>query len=233
MGTSLSLPKVKIISSVFAVYEELNMPIEWLINSFTTLFVIMDPIGLAPIFLVLTQGMSKQAKRAIAWRATLVSACILVIFTLIGGAFLETLGISLPAFRIAGGLLLFWTAFEMIFEKRVERKTGVAERTVSKSDIQNLAVFPLAIPLMAGPGTISATVLLASNQREWIGLGYLIGIILVILLLCYAIFILASQIDKFLGEMGRALLSRLLGVILAALAIQFVVDGILAIANTV
>ena len=138
------------------------MPIEWLINSFTTLFVIMDPIGLAPIFLALTIGMSNADRRAIAWRASLVSAVILISFALVGGAFLETLGISLPAFRIAGGLLLFWPAFEMIFEKRVERKTNAAERTVSKSDIQNLAVFPLAITLMAGPGAIPATVLIAS-----------------------------------------------------------------------
>ena len=207
------------------------MPIEWLINSFTTLFVIMDPIGLAPIFLALTMGMSNADRRAIAWRASLVSAVILILFALVGGAFLETLGISLPAFRIAGGLLLFWTAFEMIFEKRVERKTNAAERTVSKSDIQNLAVFPLAIPLMAGPGAISATVLIASGQTEWIGLGYLIGLILVIVVICYVIFLASTGIDRFLGDMGRTLLSRLLGVILSALAIQFIADGVIAIAE--
>ena len=207
------------------------MPIEWLINSFTTLFVIMDPIGLAPIFLALTIGMSNADRRAIAWRASLVSAVILISFALVGGAFLETLGISLPAFRIAGGLLLFWTAFEMIFEKRVERKTNAAERTVSKSDIQNLAVFPLAIPLMAGPGAISATVLIASGQTEWIGLGYLIGLILVIVAICYVIFLASTGIDRFLGDMGRTLLSRLLGVILSALAIQFIADGVIAIAE--
>lgn len=207
------------------------MPIEWLINSFTTLFVIMDPIGLAPIFLALTQGMSKKDRQAIAWRAALVSAIILTFFAFVGGALLETLGISLSAFRIAGGLLLFWTAFEMIFEKRVERKTNAAERTVSKSDIQNLAVFPLAIPLMAGPGAISATVLIASGQSEWIGLGYLIGLILIIIAICYIIFLAATAIDRFLGEMGRALLSRLLGVLLSALAIQFIADGVIAIAE--
>ena len=207
------------------------MPIEWLINSFTTLFVIMDPIGLAPIFLALTMGMSNADRRAIAWRASLVSAVILILFALVGGAFLETLGISLPAFKIAGGLLLFWTAFEMIFEKRVERKTNAAERTVSKSDIQNLAVFPLAIPLMAGPGAISATVLIASGQTEWIGLGYLIGLILVIVAICYVIFLASTGIDRFLGDMGRTLLSRLLGVILSALAIQFIADGVIAIAG--
>ena len=208
------------------------MPIEWLINSFTTLFVIMDPIGLAPIFLALTMGMSNADRRAIAWRASLVSAVILILFALVGGAFLETLGISLPAFRIAGGLLLFWTAFEMIFEKRVERKTNAAERTVSKSDIQNLAVFPLAIPLMAGPGAISATVLIASAQTEWLGLGYLIGLILVIVAICYVVFLASTGIDRFLGDMGRTLLSRLLGVILSALAIQFIADGVIAIAGT-
>ena len=207
------------------------MPIEWLINSFTTLFVIIDPIGLAPIFLALTMGMSNADRRAIAWRASLVSAVILIVFALVGGAFLETLGISLPAFRIAGGLLLFWTAFEMIFEKRVERKTNAAERTVSKSDIQNLAVFPLAIPLMAGPGAISAAVLIAAGQSEWIGLGYLIGLILVIIAICYVVFLAASSIDRFLGDMGRALLSRLLGVILSALAIQFIADGVISIAG--
>ncbi|MEP3630164.1 MAG: MarC family protein [Hyphomicrobiales bacterium] len=209
------------------------MPIEWLINSFTTLFVIMDPIGLAPIFLALTMGMSNADRRAIAWRASLVSAVILILFALVGGTFLETLGISLPAFRIAGGLLLFWTAFEMIFEKRVERKTNAAERTVSKSDIQNLAVFPLAIPLMAGPGAISATVLIASGQSEWIGLGYLIGLILVIVAICYVVFLASTGIDRFLGDMGRTLLSRLLGVILSALAIQFIADGVIAIAGAV
>ena len=207
------------------------MPIEWLLNSFTTLFVIMDPIGLAPIFLALTIGMSNADRRAIAWRASLVSAVILILFALVGGAFLEALGISLPAFRIAGGLLLFWTAFEMIFEKRVERKANAAERAVSKADIQNLAVFPLAIPLMAGPGAISATVLIVSGQNEWLGLGYLIGLILIILVICYVIFLAATAIDRFLGEMGRTLLSRLLGVILSALAIQFVADGVLAIAG--
>lgn len=207
------------------------MPIEWLINSFATLFVIIDPIGLAPIFLALTLGMNDADRRAIAWRASLVSAVILILFALVGGAFLQALGISLPAFRIAGGLLLFWTAFEMIFEKRVERKTNAAERTVSKSDIQNLAVFPLAIPLMAGPGAISATVLIAAGQSEWIGLGYLIGLILVIIAICYVIFLAASAIDRFLGDMGRALLSRLLGVILSALAIQFIADGVIAIAG--
>lgn len=207
------------------------MPIEWLINSFTTLFVIVDPIGLAPIFLALTQGMSNADRRAVAWRATLVAAFILTGFALVGGPLLGALGISLPAFRIAGGLLLFWTAFEMIFEKRNERKTQTLERSVSKSDIQNLAIFPLAIPLLAGPGAISATVLLASSQNEWLGLGYLIGLIIVILALCYLTFLAATPIDRILGEMGRALLSRLLGVLLAALAIQFVADGILAIAK--
>ncbi|MEP1441713.1 MAG: MarC family protein [Hyphomicrobiales bacterium] len=208
------------------------MPIEWLINSFTTLFVIMDPIGLAPIFLALTQGMTNADRRAIAWRAAVVSAFILILFALVGGALLETLGISLPAFRIAGGLLLFWTAFEMIFEKRVERKTNAVERTVSKADIQNLAVFPLAIPLMAGPGAISATVLIASGQSEWLGLGYLIGLIIAIVIICYVVFLAATSIDRLLGDMGRTLLSRLLGVILSALAIQFIADGVIAIAGS-
>lgn len=205
------------------------MQIEWLINAFTTLFVIIDPIGLAPIFLALTGGMSNAERRAVAWRATLAAAGILIVFALAGGPFLAALGISLPAFRIAGGLLLFWTAFEMIFEKRVQRKKSTAKRTVSKSDIQNLAVFPLAIPLLAGPGAISATVLLAAGQNDWPGVAAIVGLIVLILTIAYVIFLAATPIDRALGEMGRALLSRLLGVILAALAVQFVADGVLAI----
>lgn len=205
------------------------MPFDWIINAFTTLFVIIDPIGLAPIFLVLTQGMTRQERRSVALRASLMAAAILTVFALVGSALLDALGITLSAFRIAGGLLLFWTASEMIFEKRQARKQDAAKRSISKDDIRQIAVFPLAIPLMSGPGAISATVLLASEQPILINYSILIGIICFILMLCFIIFELSEKIDKLLGETGRTILGRLLGVLLAALSVQFVVDGVSAI----
>jgi len=207
------------------------MPIDWIINAFTTLAVIIDPVGLAPIFLVLTHGMTKPERRLVAIRASLTACGILVAFAFAGAALLNALGITLSAFRIAGGLLLFWTAFEMIFEKRLVRKKHTAEQSISKDHIRQIAVFPLAIPLMSGPGAISATVLLASNQPASLNYGLLIltGIIGIILALCFFVFELAEKIDPLLGETGRTIMERLLRVLLAALSVQFVVDGITAL----
>lgn len=205
------------------------MTIDWIINSFTTLFVIIDPLGLAPIFLVLTHGMNKLERASVALQSCLTAALILLGFAIAGGAFLHALGISLSAFRIAGGLLLFWTAFEMIFEKRQERKENAATKVISKNDIREIAIFPLAIPLLSGPGAISAVVLLSSSAETYNALVVLIGLIIFILLICYITFRLAEKLDRFLGESDRTILSRLLGVILAALSVQFVIDGILSI----
>lgn len=205
------------------------MAFDWLINAFATLFVIIDPLGLLPIFLVVTQGMSKAERRSVALRAALTSAAILVTFALVGGALLNALGITLPAFRIAGGLLLFWTAFEMVFEKRQERKEKTATKSITIDDIRSVAIFPLAIPLMAGPGAISATVLLASERTEPVEIALLIGVILLILLSAFVIFLTAETLDRMIGQTGRTLLSRLLGVLLAALSVQFVADGVAAI----
>ncbi|MBA4783253.1 MAG: MarC family protein [Rhizobiales bacterium] len=206
------------------------MPIDWLTNAVTTLFVIIDPIGLAPIFLAVTQGMSRDERRTVALRSCLTAAGILTVFALLGGVLLASLGITLSAFRIAGGLLLFWTAAEMVFERREKRKTNTAKLAITKDQVRQVAIFPLAIPLMAGPGAISATVLLASSEPSIATYGALIGIIWAILALCFVVFLLADRIDPLLGVTGRALLGRLLGILLAALSVQFVVDGILAIA---
>lgn len=202
------------------------MLIDWLVNAFATLFVIIDPIGLAPIFLVLTEGMTTSDRRAIAWRASLLAAIILIVFAVVGEVLLETLGITISAFRVAGGLLLFWTAFEMVFEKREARKKKTATRVTTTDDIRQMAVFPLAIPLMAGPGAISATVLISAENPTLLGYGLLTGLILAIILVCFMIFLLAERIDPLLGETGRALLGRLLGVLLAALSVQFIIDGL-------
>ena len=202
-------------------------------NAFVTLLVTIDPIGLAPLFVTLTRGMSPGERREVAIRACIIGFFILLVFGLGGQAFLEALGITLPAFRIAGGLLLFWLAFEMVFEKRAARRDNTAHRAIDKDHIRNVAVFPLAIPLMAGPGAITAMVLLSQDAHRaagWAGTGALAGVLLVLILACFTVFLAAGRIEKMLGDTGRIILTRLLGVILSALAVQFVADGVTQIA---
>jgi multiple antibiotic resistance protein len=203
--------------------------VQELIAPFVTLFVTIDPVGLAPLFLALTGGMDRASRKRIAIRGTLIGLAILVLFAVAGTMILQTFGITIHSFRIAGGLLLFWIAFEMIFEKRQDRHEKSTERVVAAHEIHSLAVFPLAIPLIAGPGAISATILLSDQFAGIVDRGKLIAIIGVIIALTFVIFILAERVDRFLGFTGRMVLTRLLGVILAALAVQFVADGIFAL----
>lgn len=200
-----------------------------LIAPFVTLFVTIDPAGLAPLFLALTGGMDRASRQRVAIRGTLIGLAILILFAVAGTAILKTFGITIHAFRIAGGLLLFWIAFEMIFEKRQDRHQKSTERVVNSDEIHSLAVFPLAIPLIAGPGAISATILLSDQFASIIDRGKLIAIIGFIIAITFVVFVLAERVDRFLGVTGRMVLTRLLGVILAALAVQFVADGIFAL----
>jgi multiple antibiotic resistance protein len=196
-----------------------------LINAFTTLLVTVDPPGLAPLFLGLTMGMNRRERSQVALRGSLIAFGILAAFALFGASVLGILGISIGAFRIAGGLLLFWIAFEMVFEKRQDRKEKTKEVAITQDQIHNIAVFPLALPLIAGPGAISATILLAGSLQSSFDRAQLIGVIAINLMLLFAALLIAERLDRFLGITGRAILTRLLGVILAALAAQFVVDG--------
>lgn len=198
-----------------------------LLNALVTLLVTLDPPGLAPVFLVLTSGMKRHERNQVAARASIIAFIILVLFALFGKSILSTLGISVSAFRVAGGLLLFIIAFDMIFERRTERKEKSAEVAITKDMIHNIAAFPLAIPLIAGPGAISAVLLLSGSMTGAVGLTALCFILLVLCSLTYLIFMLADRIDYFLGETGRSILSRLLGLVLAALAVQFVADGMI------
>ena len=200
-----------------------------LFNAFLTILVTIDPPGLAPLFLALTSGMNRHERNQVSIRASLIAFGILALFALAGATILSVFGITLPAFRVAGGLLLFFIAFEMIFEKRQDRKEKTAEVAITRDLIHNIAAFPLAIPLISGPGAISATVLL-SGTVQGPAKAALIGIIAVCLLLTYLVFLLAERVDRILGETGRSILTRLLGVLLAALAVQFVADGIRALA---
>ncbi|CAN7478805.1 MarC family protein [Phyllobacterium sp. LjRoot231] len=197
-----------------------------ILNALVTLMVTIDPPGLAPLFLALTTGMNRGERSQVALRSSLTAFIVLTVFAIAGAQILALFGITLGAFRIAGGLLLFWIAFEMIFERRNERKEKSAEVAITKDHIRNIAAFPLAIPLIAGPGAISATILLAGTLSDATSRLALIVIILICIASCYVVFFLAERIDRFLGETGRSILTRLLGVILAALAVQFVADGI-------
>jgi len=198
-------------------------------NAFVTILVTIDPPGLAPLFLAVTRGMNREQRLQVSMRASIIAFIVLAVFAIAGAAILTVFGITLPAFRVAGGFLLFFIAFEMVFEKRQDRKEKISDVAITRDHIHNIAAFPLAIPLIAGPGAISATVLLSGSFQSWTGQLALVLIILACLALTYLVFILAERIDQFLGQTGRSILTRLLGVILAALAVQFVADGIKAL----
>ena len=188
--------------------------------------VTLDPPGLAPVFLGLTAGMSKSQRKEVALRGSVIAFGILTVFALFGASVLALLDISLGAFRIAGGLLLFWISFEMIFEKLQPNKEEVSIISVSIDHVRNVAVFPLALPLIAGPGAISATVLMAGVMPTVLERAMLIGVIAFSIALVYAALAIGDKLDRYLGNTGRAILTRLLGVLLAALSVEFVVGGI-------
>ena len=202
---------------------------ESIFNAFVTILVTIDPPGLAPLFLAVTRGMSRDERNQVSIRASIIGFAVMALFAVAGASILSVFGITLPAFRVAGGFLLFFIAFEMVFEKRQDRKEKISDVAITKDLIQNIAAFPLAIPLIAGPGAISATVLLSGSFQGFAAQAVLVGIILICLVLTYIVFLLAERVDGILGQTGRSILTRLLGVILAALAVQFVADGIKAL----
>jgi multiple antibiotic resistance protein len=205
------------------------MPLDFAITALVTLFVVVDPIGLAPTFLAVTEGLPRRARRDVALRASLIAGAILIGTALIGDLLLRALGISLPAFRIAGGLLLFAIAFEMVLGVRIRREGQEAEEAVEER-VRNIAAFPLAIPLLAGPGAITATVLLSGRaDGNMLLVGLLLAVVVLVALASLAAFLLAGRLSRLLGLTGNIVLSRLLGVLLAALAVQYVVDGIRAL----
>lgn len=201
-----------------------------ILNAFFTLFVTIDPIGLAPMFIGVTVGMTRQERKSVAMRACIIAMGLMVLFLFAGQIILDTLGITIHAFRVAGGLLLFYTAFEMVFGARQARKEKTTETAMTEDHIANLAVFPLALPLIAGPGAISATILLSTqydNTWQWQGILFLV--IAFVILLVFLAFIASELLSKYLGNTGRMIMTRLLGVLLAALSVQFVIDGIKAL----
>lgn len=200
--------------------------IELFTSAFITLLVIIDPPGCAPIFASLTSGANAAHRRTMAIRASLVAWCILIFFALLGEPLLETLGISLSAFRLAGGIMLFMIALDMVFERRTERREERAEEIRGTPEAEDISVFPMAIPMIAGPGSIASIMLLTARAEGTVaGLVVLAAMTAVILLTLIAL-LMAGPLMKLIGAKLEAMITRILGVILAALAVQFVLDGL-------
>ena len=196
-----------------------------LIAAFTTLFIIIDPPGLAPVFIALTQGMTAQQRRAIAVRAFFVASALMMVFLLLGEAVLGFVGISMDAFRIAGGILLFLTALDMLFQRRqARREDSAAEGQAEHQD--DPSVFPLSLPLIVGPGAITTVILLAGQAQGAADLAAIAGVIIAVLLIVLIAFLAAPTIERALGKTGLNIVTRVLGMLLAALAVQFVLDGL-------
>lgn len=199
------------------------MDTAFFITAFVTMFVVIDPIGLAPLFVALTQGMTNAARRRIALRATLIGILILLAFAAFGEALLSFIGISMPAFRVAGGILLFLTALDMLFERRTKRREDKQEE-----DRDDPSVFPLAIPLIAGPGAIASVILLMGQRPSVEGAALVLGATGIVMLIVMGFFLASGMIERALGKTGVTVVTRLLGMLLAALSVQFVLDGLSA-----
>lgn len=201
---------------------------EALFNTFVVLFIVIDPVGLAPMFLVLTHGADAAYQRRMALRGTALATLMLLVFFLVGDRLLGALGIGMPAFRIAGGVLLFLLAVDMVFARQSGlRSTTTRERkeAVHKEDI---SVFPLAFPLIAGPGALTTVLLMSSAWHSALEFTGMLAVLLLVLGITLAALLWASHILRFLGETGTNVISRLFGLILAALAVQYIVDGLRA-----
>lgn len=203
------------------------------VSAFVTLFVVIDPPGCVPIFSGLTAGGSAGHRRAMAIRSTLIATAVLLGFALAGEAFLSALGISLAAFKIAGGVMVFLIAIDMVFEKRTERRESRAEEVKSAAaaksrpvEAEDISVFPMAIPMLSGPGSIAAVMLLVSHSDGPSETAVVIAALVAVMALTLASLLAAGPIMRLLGDKIEGALTRLLGVVLAALAAQFVVDGI-------
>ena len=195
-------------------------------SAFITLFVVIDPPGCAPIYAGLTSGASRAQARSMAVRASLIAGVILLIFALFGEHLLGALHIELDAFRIAGGIMLFVIALDMVFEKRTQRREARAEQVKATPEVEDVSVFPMAMPMIAGPGSIATMMLLMSRseglEQTLVVLSALLGVLVLTLLALLA----AGPLMKALGSRVEAVITRLLGVLLAALAAQYVIDGV-------
>ncbi|MCB1407223.1 MAG: NAAT family transporter [Rhodobacteraceae bacterium] len=190
-----------------------------LVSAFVTLFVVIDPIGLTPLFIALTRGSTPAHRRMVGLRACLIAAVLLTAFGLVGETILTAIGITMPAFQIAGGILLFLTALDMLFERRTQRRAGHA------GVVPDPSVFPLAMPLIAGPGAMASMILLVGETTSWGGVLAVHLVMLAVLAIAFALFLVATPLERALGPTGTMVVTRLLGMLLAALSVQFVLNG--------
>ena len=195
-------------------------------SAFITLFVVIDPPGCAPIYASLTHGASAAQRRNMAIRAVLVAGIILVIFALFGEQLLGALHIELDSFRIAGGIMLFVIAIDMVFEKRTQRREERAQKIIDTPETEDVSIFPMAMPMIAGPGSIASIMLLVSQNDGLDRALVVLGALGAVLAATLAALVAAGPLMRVLGEKTEAVITRLLGVLLAALAAQFVIDGL-------
>jgi multiple antibiotic resistance protein len=200
--------------------------IELFLSAFVTLFVVIDPPGCAPIYAGLTAGATPVHKRAMALRACVIAGAILLLFALFGEQLLAALHIELDAFRIAGGIMLFLIALDMVFEKRTQRREARAESLQKTPEIEDVSVFPMAMPMLAGPGAIASIMLLVGSAEGVTGTIVVLAALLVVLVLTLLALWAASPLMRLVGARVEAVITRLLGVLLAALAAQYVIDGL-------
>lgn len=200
--------------------------LELFLSAFITLFVVIDPPGCAPIYAGLTKGATQPQRTSMAIRATVIAGAILLVFALFGEALLGALHIELDSFRIAGGLMLFLIAIDMVFEKRTERREERAAEIAASPEIEDVSVFPMAMPMLAGPGAIASVMLLVSKSQDTEGMIAVLAALLAVLLLTMAALIAAGPLMKLFGDRVEAVITRLLGVLLAALAAQYIIDGL-------
>jgi multiple antibiotic resistance protein len=201
---------------------------ELFISALVTFFVVIDPPGCAPIFASLTAGSAAAHRRTMAIRSVLVATGILLVFAIFGEDLLRALGISLDAFRTAGGIMLFLIALEMVFEKRTERRESRAEDIKASPEHEDISIFPMAIPMIAGPGSIASVMLLMARSNGLQESLTVLAALATILVLTLVMLLLAAPMMKLLGHRIEAMITRILGVLLAALAVQFVFDGVKA-----
>jgi multiple antibiotic resistance protein len=199
---------------------------ELFLSAFVTLFVVIDPPGCAPIYAGLTKGATRKQARSMALRATGIATVILLIFALFGQELLGALHIELNSFRIAGGLMLFFIAFDMVFEKRTQRREERAEKIAATPEIEDVSVFPMAMPMLAGPGAIAAIMLLMNEANGLSESLEVLSALAAVLAITAAALVAAGPLIRLLGDKVEAVITRLLGVLLAALAAQYVIDGL-------
>jgi multiple antibiotic resistance protein len=201
--------------------------IDLAINSLVTFFVIIDPLGLIPIFNNLASGMDGKARQRLAFRGIGIGSGILLLFALGGQRLMDAMGISLPAFRAAGGAMLFMIAAEMVFQHRGMRRAETVQNAANEAHVEDVSIFPLAIPLLAGPGAITSALLLSSRHRgDPIELGIVLGAMLSVMLVTLAVFLSAERLGRIIGPTIAQIATRLLGILLAAVAVEYMVVGI-------